>query len=257
MRRVGIFANSLFMALTVVLPTSAQEVGPIYAVHLRTPCQLRPATTLPFGPGPEPSPRSITHLLNVQAETAIRRGLLATAPDQRHHHFMDAEIHARRAVRLNHHDLQARYWLAAALGLLTENAGLREQLRLGRASYEIAAGILAEDPDHAGAHHILGRFNAEVMRLGGMARFVAGRLLGSDLVRRASWDAAEEHLLHAARAEPHQPAHRLALARLYADTDRPDLAREQLDLVFQARHDPTAPAFHAQARALLFAIENE
>lgn len=270
MRRAGIVANSFVIASLAVLPAAAQTAGrglafqpgdgpaPVVAVSLRVRARPMPVP----GPSLAPAlslvlpPLRLTSYLDAQARDAIRDGLLAESTEDRSHHFEDAEEHARGALELDPRDLEARYYLAAAVGLRAEHAGLKDQIRLGREAYDEARAVLAVDPDHAGAHHIIGRLNAEIMRMGGMARFVVGRLLGSDLVRQASWEAAEAHLRAAVEAEPDRALHRVALARVYRDTHRPELAREQLDLVFgRVDADPLRPLAEDEARVLLASID--
>lgn len=196
--------------------------------------------------------------LDAQARQSLKAGLLAAGTEHREHHFRDAELHARRALEREPGHLEARYHLAAALALLTQTAGLRAQIPLGQEAYDHARAVLAVDPDHAGAHHILGRFHADIMRMGTVTRFLVGRLLGSDLVRHASWEEAENHLLAAVRAEPDLALHRVELARIYADTRRPELAREQLDMaLMHAALDPLAPLVQDEARTLLAVIDRE
>lgn len=267
MRRAGIVTSSLAIAILTVLPAAAQTAGRTIALRASAGPAVPVAVVLRERPRPAPAPVAtplalvmpplrLTSYLDAQARDAIRDGLLAESTDDRSHHFEDAEDHARSALELDPRDLEARYYLAAAVGLRAEHAGLHDQIRLGRESYDEAMAVLAVDPDHAGAHHIIGRLNAEIMRMGGMARFVVGRLLGSDLVRRASWDAAESHLLAAVQAEPDRALHRVELARVYMDTHRPELALQQIDLIFQrVDGDPLRPLAETRARTLLASID--
>lgn len=88
--------------------------------------------------------------------------------------------------------------------------------------------ILAIDPDHAGARHMLGRLHAGVLRLNRVTRWVATNLLGGDELKRATWQAAEEHMSFAERRAPNVSDHHLQLALLYRDTGRRELARAEI-----------------------------
>jgi uncharacterized protein (TIRG00374 family) len=121
-------------------------------------------------------------------------------------------------------DADAHYLLSLALGLRLETAGLRDKVRMGGETRREAETALRLDPEHAGAHHIMGRLHAATMRLGSVARFIAGRVLGADALAGASWDQAETHFRRAQAIEPDNPRHPMELGMLYMDTDRPELA---------------------------------
>jgi hypothetical protein len=68
--------------------------------------------------------------------------------------------------------------------------------------------------------------------MSGLTRWFATRLMGGAKLADATWASAEENLRF---AEVHAPAvadHHLQLALLYRDTDRPELAAEELGHVF-------------------------
>jgi Tfp pilus assembly protein PilF len=53
-------------------------------------------------------------------------------------------------------------------------------------------------------------------------------VLGGSALKSATWEAAEENLAYAEAQAPHVPDHHLQLALLYRDTDRPELAAEEI-----------------------------
>jgi hypothetical protein len=112
-----------------------------------------------------------------------------------------------------------------------------------------ALGILDEDPEHPGAHHLLGRMSAAVMRLGGTKRFLARLAVGGDLLASASWEAARMHLGRAERGAPCMAEHHLELARLMVDTgDIPGARREATHVLILTR--AAAITRHAPPRLL-------
>lgn len=125
-------------------------------------------------------------------------------------------------------DADAHYIYAVAVGQRLELAGTREKIRLGAVTRREAEAALALDPDHAGAHHVLGRLSAATMRLGFVARFVARRILGAGAMDGASWELAEYHFTRARDLEPENPRHLMELGALYSDTNRPAEALEAL-----------------------------
>ncbi|HUF77099.1 MAG TPA: tetratricopeptide repeat protein [Longimicrobiales bacterium] len=148
--------------------------------------------------------------------------------------------------------VEALYWYATARGLRADMEGGQDQVDLAAAVYEEAQAILDADPDHAGAHHILGRLHAGVMRLGRIKRFLTVRVLGGGALSDASWAGAEEHFRAAIALEPGRVEHKLELATLLVDTDRPDEARPLLEGVVRAPACTLVVAhFQEKARALL------
>jgi Tfp pilus assembly protein PilF len=81
------------------------------------------------------------------------------------------------------------------------------------------------EPRHAGALHVLGVWNAEIMRLNSLSRFAARRFLGAKSFDRASWAEARRYMEAAVAADPGRITHRLDLALIYADDGDTQKAR--------------------------------
>lgn len=125
-------------------------------------------------------------------------------------------------------DADAHYLLSVALGLRLETAGLRQKISMGDETRREAEIALRLDPDHAGAHYVMGRLYAGAMRLSPVARFVAQRILGANALRDVSWERAEYHLSRARDIEPDNPRPSTELGVLYIDTKRYGLAFAEL-----------------------------
>jgi hypothetical protein len=106
--------------------------------------------------------------------------------------------------------------------------GKKERIRRARIIRDEALRTLELDPRHDGAYHILGRWNAEIMRLSGLSRFFAKNLLGAGVFSQASWEEAISNMEHAVALDPGRLYHRLELAEIYADRKRYDDARAEL-----------------------------
>ena len=117
-------------------------------------------------------------------------------------------------------DPESQYLFAVAVGQRLELSGTSEKIRLGAITRSAAERALELDPEHAGAHHVLGRLNAATMRMGRVARFVARRLLGASALENMSWESAEFHFAQALAIEPRNPRHSMELGILLADTGR-------------------------------------
>ena len=74
-----------------------------------------------------------------------------------------------------------------------------------------AIRAISLDPTHDGAYHVLGRWHAEIMRLPGIERFFARRVLGARIFDEASWDEATVNLERAVALDTTRIVHRLDL----------------------------------------------
>lgn len=144
-------------------------------------------------------------------------------------HFRRAERLAREGARLLPDDAEARFVLGRAIGRAALEMGPRERLRAAAEVRREAEAALRADSNHDGAMHLLGRWHAEVMRLGATTRFMARTLLGGgDAIRGATWREAGRLLERAVSTAPDRLAHRFALAEIYAARGRMAEAHEQL-----------------------------
>jgi FimV-like protein len=115
-----------------------------------------------------------------------------------------------------------------------------------------ALAALRLDPKHDGALHVMGEWNAEVMRLSGFERFMARNFLGGKVFNSASWDEAQRYLEEAVQVAPTRLTHRIDLAQVYFDRGDKAKAREQVDYILRAPStEASDPAYKQQAAALL------
>ena len=145
--------------------------------------------------------------------------------------YARAERYAQRAVRANPAGADGHFALAASLGRAALMVGPEEKVHRAALIRNEALRALAIDPRHDGAYHVLGRWNAEVMRLPGIGRFVARHFLGGRVFDQASWPKAIAYMKRAVELAPGRIYHHLALADFYADTRRPREAEAELRLV--------------------------
>jgi tetratricopeptide (TPR) repeat protein len=139
--------------------------------------------------------------------------------------YRRAEQLARRAVAINPDDAEAYFHLARAVGRVALSHGPKDRVKYGKEVRALGLEALRLDPDHPGALHVMGMWNAEVRRLPGIARFFAKSFLGGQIFGSANWDEAVRLLSRAVEVDPQRLAHHLDLARIYRDIDQPDKAR--------------------------------
>jgi tetratricopeptide (TPR) repeat protein len=109
--------------------------------------------------------------------------------------------------------------------------GKKERIRRAKIIRDEALRTIELDSTYDGAYHVLGRWNAEIMRLSGLSRFFAKSFLGAGIFREASWEGAVSNLQKAVELDPARIYHRLELARVYADRKRYQEARDQLSQI--------------------------
>lgn len=139
--------------------------------------------------------------------------------------FAKATGYARRAVALNPNDAEGHFHLSRAIGRTALALGPRERTKYGIEVREQALEALRLKPRHPGALHVMGVWNAEIMRLSGFSRAVAKTFLGGQIFSSASWAEAARYLEMAVQVEPDRLIHKLDLARIYRDMGRSADAR--------------------------------
>jgi tetratricopeptide (TPR) repeat protein len=138
---------------------------------------------------------------------------------------------ARRAVAADSTGPDGHFAVARALGREALAVGGKKRIEFAKEVRSEALKALSYDPHHAGALHIMGVWNAEVMRLSGIERFIARNLLGGGILGTANWKDAIQYLEQAVAIEPNRIVHHLDLGKVYADVGDKAKAREQLEAV--------------------------
>jgi tetratricopeptide (TPR) repeat protein len=186
------------------------------------------------------------------ARDAIDLGEFMTDIPTRNKLYKSAERYARSATEVNPKGADGHFELSRALGRAALAAGARERVRFARDVRASAEATLAIDANHAGAWHVLGVWNAEVMRLSGITRAFAKTFLGAQVFAEASWDKARTMMEKSVQLEPTRLVHRLDLARVYRDMGRGGDARAAYEAVLaSALIDANDDRYKADARAEL------
>ncbi|HEY5940973.1 MAG TPA: hypothetical protein VIT87_09135 [Gemmatimonadales bacterium] len=141
------------------------------------------------------------------------------------------ERYATRAVAANPEGADGHFALAASIGRASMDLGTEARIRQAKVIRAEALRTIELNPKHDGAYHILGRWNAEIMRLSGLSRFFARNFLGAGIFKEASWKNAIANMQQAVALDPGRIYHHLELARIYADRKRPADAEIQLHAV--------------------------
>jgi tetratricopeptide (TPR) repeat protein len=170
--------------------------------------------------------------------------------------YRRAEQYARRAVQVNPGHADGHFVLAQALGRNAQTMGSRDKVKFAAEVRAQALEALNLDPKHDGALHVMGVWNAEVMRLSGVARFMAKNFLGGKVFESANWNDAQRFLEEAVQIAPQRLVHRIDLAEIYLDRGNKAKAREQIEHILRApvteandaRYKREAEALQSRAR---------
>ena len=160
------------------------------------------------------------------AREAVDLGEAAGFENQKHARdslYAMAEQYATRAVQANPNEAVTHFTLAKALGRAALAKGGKEKVTYAKRVREEALAALKLDSLDDGAWHVMGVWNAEIMRLNGFMRFFAKTLLGGQVLGEANWNSAQRDLEHAVALQPTRIVHHLDLAGVYLD--RGDKAR--------------------------------
>jgi tetratricopeptide (TPR) repeat protein len=139
-----------------------------------------------------------------------------------------AERYAGRAAAFHPSSADGHFAYAAAIGRASLTMGKKDRIRRAAVIRREALRAIALNPRHDGAYHILGRWNAEIMRISGLSRFFAKSFLGAGIFNQASWAKAIYNMEKAVELDPGRIYHHLELAEIYAERKRVRDARTQL-----------------------------
>lgn len=142
--------------------------------------------------------------------------------------YARAERFGRRAVTLDSSGADGHYVLAAAIGRASLTKSKKERVQRAAEIRSEALRAIEIDPAHHKAYHVLGRWNAEIMRLSGLQRFFAKNFLGGKIFKAAAWDSAVVYMDKAIAIEPANIYHHLVLAEILIDRERYSEARIHL-----------------------------
>lgn len=167
--------------------------------------------------------------------------------------YAEGLVLAQRAVAVNSGGADGHFMVAVATGRAALTKGARERVRYAGIVREEALRAIELNPRHAGAMHVLGRWNAEIQRLPGVTKFFARTFLGAAVFNQASWDNAVNYFNQAIEIEPANIYHRYDLAEALVDADRRPEAVPHLQRVaeLQLGCDPMDATYKQQAAALL------
>lgn len=248
--------RALFLAATVLVaaPLSAQTAAEHIVMGDRDHAAMNAAGALAhYQAAVQTDPNNAEALWRASRE-AIDLGEFDDA--RRDSLYQLGEQYARRAVQANANSSMAHFSLAKAVGRRALSMGARDRVKFAGEVRKEALESLKHDSANAGALHVMGRWNANIMRLSGVSRFLAKNLLGGKTFNEANWKDAAAYLERAVALEPDRVVHKLELASVYADTGDKTRARAMYQAAIATKPVEYNDArYIEQARAALAALK--
>lgn len=218
---------------------SAQSAEELISAGDRESLARRPANALPyFEKAAEAEPRNYVALWKASREL-VDLGEYEKDVAKRTALYARAVEFAKRAMAVAPNDAEGHFHMARAVGRTALALGPRDRTKYGVEVRQHAMRALELSPKHPGALHVMGVWNAEIMRLNGISRMVARTFLGGQIFSTASWAEAIRYMEQSVAVEPTRLVHRLDLARVYRDSGRKADARAAFTAAL------TLPAFDA------------
>ena len=194
-------------------------------------------------------PRSYEALWKA-SRSAIDIGSYAPDAARRNSLYASGEQYARRAIALNPLDDDGHFSLARALGKTALTQSPRGRVKYATEIRAQALECLKINPNHAGCLHVMGMWNAEVMRLNSFTRMIAKNILGGRVFGTANWTEAVRYMEASVAAEPGRIVHRVDLAEVYDDVGEKAKARAEREAALRLPlTDVNDKYYKEQARA--------
>ena len=186
------------------------------------------------------------------SRSAIDIGSYNRDESKRNALFSSGEQYARKALALNPADAEGHFALARALGKTALSQSPRGRIRYATDIRNQALECLRINPRHAGCLHVMGMWNAEVMRLNSITRLIAKNILGGKVFGAASWKEAVRYMEASVASDPDRIVHHVDLGSVYGDVGEKDRARAEFEKVLALPStDFNDPEYKRQAKAAL------
>jgi tetratricopeptide (TPR) repeat protein len=186
------------------------------------------------------------------SRSAVDLGSYERNDKTREDDFKNAESYARSAVEVNPGDAEGHFHLARSLGKNALTQGPRARIKYATDVRTHALECLKINPKHPGCLHVMGMWNAEVMRLNGFTRLLAKNLLGGKVFSSANWADAKKYMEESVANEPDRIVHHVDLAGVYRDMGEKDKARSEYQAAMKLpNRDYNDRYFKAEADAAL------
>ena len=188
------------------------------------------------------------------SRSAVDIGSYTNDKGRREALYASAEQYGRKAVALKPGEPEGHFALARALGKTALTQSPKSRIKYATEIRSQALECLRLDPKHGGCLHVMGMWNAEVMRLNGLTRLIAKNFLGGKVFGTASWKEAVRYMEASVANDPERIVHYVDLAGIYADLGETAKAKAMYEAALRIPEtDVNDKQYKAEARSALSA----
>jgi tetratricopeptide (TPR) repeat protein len=134
----------------------------------------------------------------------------------RHSYFNTGLYLAKKALVLDANFAESHYCMALALGRINEFSDTKTKIANSKEIKLHIDETLRLNPAHAGAYHILGRWNRTIANFGSVEKLMINSLYGG-VPKGASYESAITAFIKAVAFEPAYKLHQYELAQTYLE----------------------------------------
>jgi tetratricopeptide (TPR) repeat protein len=131
-------------------------------------------------------------------------------------YFNTASYLAKKAIVLDDKNAESHYVYAMALGRINEFASSKQKIANSKLIKSEIDETLKLNPLHAGAYHILGRWNRTIAGFGAIEKMAINTMYGG-VPKGATYEGAVKAFTQAMVNEPNFKLHQFELAQTYYD----------------------------------------
>ncbi len=143
---------------------------------------------------------------------------------------------ARKAIKLDTKNAESHYVYAMALGRINEFASSKQKIANSKIIKDEIDETLRINPLHAGAYHILGRWNRTIAGFGAIEKMAINALYGG-VPKGATYEGAIKAFTQAMVNEPNYKLHQYELAQTYYEMGKKVNAKVWLDKILAIPSD--------------------
>jgi tetratricopeptide (TPR) repeat protein len=143
-------------------------------------------------------------------------------------YYKKAEYLAKKAIQMDEKNAEAHYVYCLALGRINENASSSDKIRNAKLIKTEIDRALALNPKHAGAYHVLGRWNRTIAEFNTIEKTMINTFYGG-VPTGASFENAVTAFTNAVTNEPKYILHYYELAYTLHEMGKDDYAKKFLE----------------------------
>ena len=143
-------------------------------------------------------------------------------------YYHTAEYLAKKAIKMDEKNAEAHYVYCLALGRINENASSSDKIKSAKLIKKECDRCIELNPKHAGAYHVLGRWNRTIAGFNGIEKGMINTFYGG-VPLGASYDNAIKAFQNAISNEPNYILHQYEMAVTLHEVKKDDYAIKFLE----------------------------